>query len=364
MLQDPSFDVMVVVLSSPDDANHHFWKFMDPQHPSYDAKEGGRFGHIPLELYKKCDEAVGRMLAHVDDDTLVIVMSDHGGGPSPTHRFNINYWLRSQGLLSVKQKRLSGFSAALGDALYTLKEHLPYKEHIRRLLPVGALSTLSSTLMNIANVDWPRTKAYRVPMYAATDGIEVNLLGRQPEGVVRPGEEYEELRHSIIKQLLDTFGPHGGGVVKAVHRKEEIFSGPFVDDAPDLVVKLHEDYAGGISLKPPVISPVPRAFLDVWSGAHRMNGILIAQGRNVQVGVALDDASIMDLAPTILYAMGIPVPSDMDGKVLLDIFEPAFVKQSEIRYATPVAERQSPKSGLTEEEEKEMVAKLRGMGYL
>lgn len=363
-LQDRSFDVTVVVLSSPDDAHHHFWKFIDPNHPSYDAKEAERYGNIPLELYKRCDEALGRMLAYMDDDTLVIVMSDHGGGPSPTHRFNTNYWLRSQGLLSVKQTPLSGLSAALGDILYTIKEHLPYKEHIRRILPVRTLSTLSSTLMNIASIDWSQTKAYRVPMYASMEGIEVNLQGRQPEGIVHPGEEYEELRCLVKQQLLDQFGPKGDGVIKAVYRKEEIYSGEHLRDAPDLIIGLHKDYTGGISLESPLITPVPKSFLDVWSGAHRMNGILIAQGRNVQVGVALDDASIMDLAPTILYALGIPVPSDMDGKVLLDIFEPAFAKQREIRYATPVAERQSLISGLTEEEEKEMVAKLRGMGYL
>jgi len=363
-LQDQSFDVTVVVLSSPDDAHHHFWKFTDPSHPSYDVKEAAQYGHIPLELYKKCDEAVGRMLAHVDDDTLVIVMSDHGGGPSPTHRFNTNYWLRSQGFLSTKRKRVSDFSAVLGDVLYTIKEHLPYKEHIRRLLPTRALSGVSSTLMNIASIDWHKTKAYRVPMYASMEGIEINLQGRQPEGIVRPGEEYGKLRRLIKQQLLDSFGPNGSDVIKAISYKEEIYSGEHLEDAPDLIVELHDDYTGGINLESPLISSVPKSFLDVWSGAHRMNGIFIAQGRNIQADVILDDAEIMDLAPTILYAMGIPIPSDMDGRVLLDIFEPDFVGQHEIHCTASTIEKQMPESGLTAEEEEEMVAKLRGMGYL
>jgi len=163
---------------------------------------------------------------------------------------------------------------------------------------------------------------------------------------------------------MDSFGPNGGGVIKTISRKEEIYSGEHLENAPDLIVELHNDYTGGINLESPLISPVPKSFLDVWSGAHMMNGIFIAQGRNIQAGVTLDDAEIMDLAPTILYAMGVPIPSDMDGRVLLDIFEPDFVEQHEIHYTSSTTEKQMPESGLTAEEEEEMVAKLRGMGYL
>ncbi len=364
-LRDPRYKVTIVVLSAPDDAHHHFWKFMDPHHPSYNARSARRYGHIPLELYKRCDDAVGRMLACLDEDALVVVMSDHGGGPSPTCRFNTNAWLHGAGWLRLKSGRSSQLSYKIGDVLYTIKEHLPFKEHIRRALPVKTLSHLSSILMNITNIDWPHTRAYRVPMYATYEGIEINLRGRQPEGCVQPGEEYEQLLRDIQKQLLESYGSSGkNSAIKAVYRKEEIYAGGYLDNAPDLVIEFRDDYTGAAGLQSPVISAVPRAFLDVWSGTHRRDGILIANGRFVRQGVTLEDASIMDLAPTILYALGMLIPEDMDGQVLFDMFVPEFTAQREARYTAPMQATYVVDSGLTSAEEEDIVARLRGMGYM
>ena len=198
-----------------------------------------------------------------------------------------------------------------------MKKAVPFLKDMR-------ISTPSLTNLRFENlVDWQNTRAY----YSEVGGIRINLEGREPAGWVKPGAEYESLREDLQRVLTALEDPETGlPIFENVYKREDLYWGPHVERAPDLIVNPTRDdddprknYA--------VAHNVPTkdmSFLDpsnLRTGNHTLDGIFIAFGDGVCRDVEIDRVSIMDLAPTVLYTMGLPVPEDMDGKILRDIFE-------------------------------------------
>jgi predicted AlkP superfamily phosphohydrolase/phosphomutase len=214
------------------------------------------------------------------------------------------------------------------------------------------------------NIRWPDTRAYAVSIYPTVDGIVLNLKGRQPEGVVEPGNDADRMVDEIRAKLEMLRDPRTGSeVVKEVLRREDIYTGEHAKKMPDLIVKYDPEYRGGKGVQPPYFSNVPAANFEFQSGDHHEDGIFIAYGPEIQKGIELGAFDIQDMAPTILYAMGLPVTKSMDGKVMLDIFNESFVARQ------PVRESQAEQSNLdpielSRDEEEEMKAQLKGLGYM
>ncbi len=192
-------------------------------------------------------------------------------------------------------------------------------------------------MMNLDAIDWKQTKAYRFPMYPPVEGIMINVVGRQPEGCVQPGEEYEAVRTRILEEIRNIRDPKTGElVVLEAYRREEIYNGERIEMAPDIIFVTQDAYKGGTSVEE-LVSSVPLDVLEKLSGVHRMDGIIVAQGPHIRRNVKLERAQLIDLAPTVLYTLEMPIPSDMDGKPLAAIFEETHINQS---IATYTAERQ------------------------
>jgi len=369
MLRQDDYDLFVLVIGSTDRAHHDFWKYQDPDHPAYDAQEAATFGNAILQVYQEADRAIGALLEAVDGDTTVIIMSDHGGGPRPKKRFNVNAWLRSQGLLTTA-RRSNPLRGALRRAVRTARAHFPYQEQLYRRLPMSlkrvATQVNSDAQTNLGDVLWPQTQAYRFPMHPPIDGIVLNVQGRQQTGSVPPGAEYEKLRDQIIAALGEVKDPDTDQpVVISAVRREELYEGQYVENMPDLVIMLHASYEGGPAVDGSVISPVPLPELSKLSGIHRMNGIFImARGEPIRPGASVKGARIVDLAPTIMHAMGLPVPRRMDGKVLLDAFNPAYRRTHPVEFSDWDGESMSNWSGYSDEEEQELLEQLRRLGYV
>jgi predicted AlkP superfamily phosphohydrolase/phosphomutase len=195
------------------------------------------------------------------------------------------------------------------------------------------------------------------------EGIEINLRGRQPQGVVSPGQEYEELRRSIVAGLRELTDPDTGErLVAEAGLREEVYSGPFVDLAPDIVCLFNEGYTGGPEHAGPLVAAA-RANAHRWEATHRMDGVFIAAGPMVRPNARIAGANIVDVAPTVLYALGLPVPEDMDGRVLTEIFEPSFVEARPVLRGRP-ARRPRSRDALSPEETEQIMGQLRGLGYL
>jgi predicted AlkP superfamily phosphohydrolase/phosphomutase len=365
LIRKENLDACVLVLGEIDRAQHDFWKYYDSSFPAYHSKNGHAFREVIAEHYEVSDAQVGRLLELADEQTTVVVMSDHGAGPHPSRYFHTNSWLKSLRLLEQRSSRIERTAGGMRRGLEIIRSILPFEERVRRMLPAGVVHGARQISLNISSVDWSRTKAFRFPMYHPAEGIEINLRGRQPQGIVEPGAEYEETRDLIVDQLRRARDPETGvAIVEEIHKQEEIYSGPYLQIAPDIVFVTSPQFKAEREIGPEYVCPVPLDQLEKYNGLHQMDGIFIAQGRRIKAASAVEGAGIMDVAPTVLYAMGLPVPEHMDGRVLVDAFVPSYLHAHPPQYTSGSAPIQGLDSGLSPEDERAMRDKLRGLGYL
>jgi predicted AlkP superfamily phosphohydrolase/phosphomutase len=181
---------------------------------------------------------------------------------------------------------------------------------------------------------------------------------------VQPGTEYETLKEQIAQDALALRDPRSGEMlVDRVYRREELYSGPTLDRTPDLIVQPrgweymafgHADF-GSHKLVEPIVG---------LSGHHRLDGVVILSGAGVQAGVHLEGANITDLAPTILQAMGVAVPEEMDGRVLSEAFEASSPVAQPVKHSSASIYKDATSApGLSEDEMAEVQEKLEGWGY-
>jgi len=365
LMREEGLDVCVLVLGEIDRAQHDFWKYIDPRFPHYHSTRGEYYREVIADHYRVSDAQVGRLLASVSAETTVIVMSDHGAGPHPPYYFNTNAWLEEHGLLKRKTGGHAVWGRLLRQGLATARRIIPFEERLRRLLPAKFVHRARSLSLGIADVAWSRTRAYRFPMYHPAEGIEINLRGRQVEGIVEPGAGYEALREEIIAALQAARDPRTGGpIVSAVYRREELYRGEYLGIAPDIVFITAADYKAESGGGEGSITPVPLGTLHKYNGQHCLEGILIAHGPHILKGAHVTRAEIMDIAPTILYALGEAIPTAMDGEALLEIFAPGFSQAHPPRYTETRYKGLAPAEGPSAREAEEMRKKLRGLGYL
>jgi predicted AlkP superfamily phosphohydrolase/phosphomutase len=372
-MKKDEYSLFIMVVGATDRAHHDWWKYIDPAHPAYDPQQAELYSNLILEVYQAADACVGKFLEAIDEQTTVIVMSDHGGGAHPAFYFHTNHLLRTLDLLRPNAKATVG-KGGLKDAFkqfYRSKiRRFPYLEKVYRSLPQSlkrmATNIDAQTMMNLDVVDWKHTKAYRFPMYPPVEGIMINVAGRQPEGCVQPGEEYEALRTRILEAARDLRDPRTGEpIVLEAYRREEVYHGERLETAPDLILVTRDSYKGGTSIDE-LVSDVPLDVLSKLSGVHRMDGIILSQGPHMRHNATIEGAGIIDVAPTILYTLGMPIPSDMDGKPLTDLFEEEYIRQTTSSYTDErkFEDVASDEYGYSEEEEESVRLKLEALGYL
>jgi len=369
LIDEKGLDALVLVLGATDRAQHNFWRYYDSAFASKLglAREADYDDVIP-DIYRRADAALGRLLSRVGEDTLVFIISDHGGGPAATQVLHTNAWLGHQGLLSVKRSQdtlVSGLRRAVMAARRGLGAQVEHR--LRGLLPARVVEGGRALVRNVAQIDWSATQAYRFPMYPPAEGIVINVAGRQSQGIVQPGEEYEQLCDRILDQARQLVDPGTGQpVVAHAYSRQELYQGPHAERAPDIVLMLSEDYRCGANVHPPLITPLAPSDLSKVNGEHRMHGVLLARGPMIRPNAWLHDARLVDMAPTLLYTLGIPVPEDMDGIVLQDLFSPIYLEAHPVQYADRGAAGDigTVDSDLTPEEEEQIRRQLERLGYL
>ncbi|MDH4207444.1 MAG: alkaline phosphatase family protein [Anaerolineae bacterium] len=366
LLDNKEWDFFFLLFWSNDMLQHETWSLLDARHPSHDPQAARRFEGLVVDFQRQLDGAVGRLVEKAGPEDLVVVMSDHGFGPVHSF-FLVNNWLREMGWLRLKSRPVTrlkyglyklGFTP-LGVFRLVRALRLGFLRRRFRFQRGGGL--MKRLFLSFADVDWARTKAFAVGSFGQ---IYINQVGQRPQGIVQPGQEYEALRQEIAARALEIRDPRTGlPVVERVYRKEEIYSGPQVEKAPDLVLQSrnweymafgHADF-GASRVVEPIVG---------MSGHHRPEGMVILSGQGIQKGLALQDANIMDLAPTILYAMGLPVPADMDGRVLTGAFTADYLSAAQVRYTEELSQRPTSGGQYSLEDEEEIKERLRGLGYV
>lgn len=282
-IDSKQWDLLVGVIESTDRVQHMMWRLIDPLHPMYDRTLAARYGDAIERVYRKCDDFIGEVLARVEDTTPILIVSDHG-----FHSFrqsvNLNTWLVQEGFMAIQGQQ-------------------PAKKKLQDLFGGGVFWE---------NVDWAHTRAYAMGL----GQIYVNLRGREGRGSVAPADS-DQVQNALIDRLLTMTDPKTKArMVDAVYKRDDIYNGPFLENASELQVGFAEGYRvswqtalGGSPSG--IVSPN----MTKWSGDHgsydykQTSGTLISSRP-----LAGDHADIMDIAPTVLKYFGVPIPSDIDGK--------------------------------------------------
>ena len=268
--------------SSIDLNSHMFWRAMDPGHPGYSAEAGEQYGAVIEQLYTEMDKALGKALARLGPQGTLVVLSDHGFAPY-YRSFNLNTWLLEQGYIALQPG-----AERSGDYF--------------------------------AHVDWAHTRAYGLGL----NGLYLNLRGRERDGVVTPGMEANALLDEIRARLLALRDPASGATpITRIDKATEAYSGPYVSEAPDMLIGYNRGYRAGWGT---VLGSFPEGILednlDPWSGDHCMDftlvpGILVSNRK-----LTAESPALTDVAPTILAEFGIERPQQMSGRALFSPVSP------------------------------------------
>lgn len=340
------WDVLMVVYKLVDNLQHKAWKYLDPRFKGRFPKQA----EMAAQCFNRLDDALGRLFAYADaNGATVLIMSDHGHG-SLDGKAQPNLLLREWGYLSLRSpwERIGQRAG-----------------HWVHRLTKGKATRFEQGSRGIERdlaVDWSRTKA--CVMHAGIYGfLYVNLAGRGPLGIV-PESEYEPLRDELIRKFSEaTTRDPDGNVVKIfpeVYRAEELY-GCSRDENPDLPDLLLAPEPGlAVVRKIRGWGPVRWMPLDRLEGTHRVEGVLGMRGPLVQAGRQVD-AHIVDLTPTVLAALGMPVPVDMEGRVLEELFTRAPVIERE----PPVRKTAEAHAAVySDADRRELESRLSDLGYL
>lgn len=240
LMSTRSWDFFISVIYETDLMEHQLWHYIDPTHPRYDADEVARYGNPLLRFFQGVDRGIGQFVEQAGEDVTVIVMSDHGMGA--VHRFVfLNCWLLDEGFLQLKRDPATwAKSLALKSGLDLVRVHrladwLNLSKDAEYKVMYTQDRLLKMAFLSFNNVDWSRSVAYS---YGRGIGpIYLNVRGREPHGIVEPGEEYQRIRQEIAQRALAYRHPDTGEpMVREVLWPEAIYHGDHVQEAPDLIL--------------------------------------------------------------------------------------------------------------------------------
>ncbi len=359
------WDLFTVVFVGTDRLFHELWHYLDPECKPYHSDRGrGVRRAIEAYLYK-LDQAIGELLEAVGTETTVFIMSDHGFGPAPSRRINLNDWLLDLGLLSLK----TGSKAWLTPEYWATRLGLRrprIKEVLKYLIPRKVFRDVTVDPQGGREIpaDWSRTSAYAVQLYNHICGIEINVKGRKRQGCIGSGAEYEEVRDLILKHLetlvdLET----GEQVVLRAYRREDLYRGRYIEQVPDIIIELKHDYVG---LAPLGNGEIVTPHKMRRQGDHRPEGVLMVSGPYIDSATVFTSVPhIVDIVPTVLYVLGESIPLEMDGRVLSEIFSSFYADAHPVRYReTPLQIQKDKQNEYSTQEIQEVEDRLRGLGYL
>jgi len=335
------WDLFVVVFTGTDRILHTFWNERET---------------IGLEFFKEIDRHVADLAGDLDENVQLIVVSDHGF-TTCDKVLRMNRWLEKQGYLKTQPMEKHGADTdALGP------EQLPRSIRGGSRPGRGGLGSLFKKRKK--TIDWTRTRAYCYGGLVA--GINIVVAGRDPGGIVQPGDEYEQLRAEIMSKLREFTDPETGQkVFREVVEKEKLWSGKFMNDLPDIVmIAKSEKYLFKTSVnKHRVIRRYVRPRRGE-KGYHARDGLIIMKGSRIKRGTTIE-ADLIDVAPTVVHLLGHAVPRDMDGRVLTEAFTDAFLTSNPVEYCDPIPEQPMPQPEAGSPEwERTIERRLKGLGYM
>lgn len=334
LVHEDGADLIGIMFDGPDKLQHLCWRFIDvtsrPQQPTPWEQQ---IVDLCEAYFRGLDRMIEQIVGLAGDDATVLLASDHGFGPAE-HVFYVNAWLAEQGHLAWKDE-----AAAPDD-----EPHLGFAEMTR----------------HVYELDWDRTVAY-----AATPTSQgINIARRRPDGTTMPDGQHAELCERIAASLRTLRHPQTGEpVVLDVHRRAEVYAGPHERLGPDLSLVLADGVVMSILRSEQPVRRLPTPY-----GTHAWQGIFLGCGPQIRQGVALDELSILDVAPAVLYSLDVPIPDDIAGRLPIEAFEPELLERRPPRTIAAEAAAAAEVAGvdleLDADEEQTIVNRLRALGYV
>jgi predicted AlkP superfamily phosphohydrolase/phosphomutase len=271
--------LLYCLFDTPDRIQHMFWRFREPDHPA-NARHGHdpRFRRVIEDHYRRCDDVVGEVLRAVDDETTLMVVSDHGF-TGFRRAINLNAWLVDAGWMALRP------DADRRDASDFLR-----------------------------GVDWSRTRAYALGF----GGIYLNVAGREGEGIV-PDADRADLSSRLARELTGLADvEHGTQAIAGVDVRERLYAGPRAAEAPDLVVRAADGYRVSWST---ALGGVPLSWFEdntrKWAGDHIVDPVLVPGVLFMNRPMTERAPHLVDCASTILASLGVRVPAAFEGQSVL-----------------------------------------------
>jgi predicted AlkP superfamily phosphohydrolase/phosphomutase len=262
------------VFDTTDRVQHMFWRYLDEDHPAARDVPHDQHPKVIQDLYARMDALIGRVMKQIDNKTLLMIVSDHGF-KSFQRCVNLNAWLHQNGYLALKDGKTES-----GDWF--------------------------------EDVDWSRTRAYTMGL----NGLYLNIQGREREGVITPGADADALKAELRRNLDGLVDPASGRVgITGVFDCDAVYAGPYVDNAPDLLVGYGDGFrASWDSVMGKVTSEIFEDNLKAWSGDHCIDPRLVPGVLFCNRKIAEEKPAIVDVAPTMLKLFGLALPGHLDGK--------------------------------------------------
>jgi predicted AlkP superfamily phosphohydrolase/phosphomutase len=377
MMNRCDWDFFIFDLMATDRLQHELWHVWDLTHRIARGRESELKALRPrlLEFWQRLDSYIGQIKADLPADTVFLIISDHGFGPIE-HYVNFNVWLLEQGFITlqdsfyVKQKHWFYRRGATPEWMYGVMSRLGLGNHrVSRFRGKqdSVMDRLGESLfLSRRHIDWSRTRAYAQGNFGQ---IFLNLKGRQPNGCVAP-EDARPLLQDLKAGLAVIPHPETGEpLVQHIYESDELYHGPHAGLAPDLTVVLTDWRYRTIGLHDFTTNRVVTPAFGP-TGDHRPEGILIAAGPAILPKAEPHEASLLDVAPTVLHLLGVTIPDDLDGRILAELLnqEPALAS-SRPKFASVLAgaNGDSPlpdDSSYTAEEDAAIQQRLVDLGYL
>lgn len=328
LLSQESPDLMAVMFDGVDKLQHQAWRFMDPacQKGTISAYHR-RMRQLCLDYFKQLDQFLESLFASAGKKVRLFMASDHGF-TATFEIVRINAYLHEKGYLKWKKMPDTEAAARREDSMF-------------------------------ANLDWQHTTAYcRTP---SSNGITIRTAGKNGEFGINP-KEYESFRDQLVSDLEQLKDPETGQrIIKEIHRREHVFPGPAMEDAPDLLLVLRD--SGFVSIKDR--QPVVEKRTEI-AGTHHPDGVFFAYGPDIKAGEILKTYQIADVGATLLYSLDLRVPDDFDGQVAESAFTEDFLsKHPPVRGGgTDAGQKDSTQETMSDKEKEKLMDQLKMLGYM